>query len=298
MKRYVVLILSLVMLFSTSACGGAKTTKSKLSPELTEKLEANAHTPVHSEISFRSFMWYERLSTIQEYFAGNNKSSEDSFLGKDTEISVHQYNSFYSIPEITTIKDLSQDDSKNYDKITHQIPFISLSLLRNIGVAGYSASMKMFFLYPVVDGMVIQEDSYAELIEALYTIELQSTTSVYEKSYEAYKDLCEKLELVYGKPVFTDHETEWIQVNDPFILRNQIGVIKKAQAVWQADDGSMLHFSMEPSVSGKYKEYTIELHYYAPDVYERFSECWQAIQDASQKNEEAKVTAPPNTNGL
>lgn len=116
-----------------------------------------------------------------------------------------------------------------------------------VPVAGYSAGLSVYCMYPIVDGKVAYDSSQAEFYMAIYAID------GFEDLYSVYTDLQTKLDKTYGS-----------HVDQSFANGGMEGV------TWTAKDGSVVWLRIRQNTV--YKNYEdVQITYFAPNGNERLN---------------------------
>ncbi len=282
MKRFIAIIFLLIVVFSLYGCGQTNATSNPQEQEMKEKLDANVHTPIDAAISFRSLKWYETLRNVHKYIEDGNDIDLHYFSldkgGGDTIASV-----LYDGKEEITKADLA-DYKKDY------YHFYGVVMRSNsIDVAGYNANTFLYFIYPVIDGEIIENNTYSEFVKAKYFIHLFDDDRTLENAFE---DLCKKLTQVYGEPSAKYIDADYIPSTNPYTGSPEIEIaFHSAHAIWKNEDGSALHLLVSSP--------NVEIYYYAPDAINRIKMS-ESIVDKADMDEKAadKVDFANNKNGL
>ena len=215
---------------------------------------ATAETP--EEITFRSIPWYSKLSDV------------DASVRSISGITIP----WSPVNEGARIESWFQEYEYSYtdDSVENGGVILSYS---NLSVAGYTASLKLSFLYSIMDGRVNYSKDDAEFYMAMYTIE--GLTDM----LSAYKDLRTKLYGVYGN----------------YDLKNGYHM---EGAKWTAKDGSIIWIRVrQNSISDNYEE--IKIFYFAPNGIDRLATLAEQIkQEAIQAEEEERLRNQTNFEGL
>ena len=137
-----------------------------------------------------------------------------------------------------------------------------------IPVAGYTASLKLSFIYPIVDGLIQYDTQSSQFYKAQYSIE------DIEDVEGAYNDLKGKLTSLYGSPSDKSY-SNWLY-----------GCDSPLGALWTAEDGSLVWLCMYYNVwEEKYD--TLRLVYSAPNTNEMLIQLASQIKQETYNMEES-----------
>ena len=145
---------------------------------------------------------------------------------------------------------------------------------KNVAVAGYSAKVDTYFIYPIVNGKVSRDNDKAQLYLARYIIE------GFEDMEAVYADLKVKLSGLYGEPVTKNSDSSWTDT---------IGV------KWTAEDGSSIWLARYTA----YGDTDVKIWYIAPNCTEMLQTLEaQITQETIDAEEQARQDNKNNTSGL
>ena len=128
---------------------------------------AQSETP----IKFRGIEWYTKFPIVNEMFEGNSP-----YVFENADIDSIEYAEWGGI---------FTEDRTNEAGVS--------VYYHDLDVAGYTAEVKAYYMYPVVNGVSVRETDEAEFYFAMYTFE------DYEDMDSVYADLKNKLVSLYGE---------------------------------------------------------------------------------------------------
>ncbi len=145
---------------------------------------------------------------------------------------------------------------------------------KNVSVAGYTASLYVYYMYPIVDGKTVKADDTAQMYLALYEFAtLADMPAVYD-------DLVAKLTKLYGESEALNNPDNWTNFNG---------------RLWKAVDGSQIWLRL----FHMYGDYTLKLSYIAPDCTARLETLdAQLLQEKIDAEAEKRQQNQDNTEGL
>lgn len=145
---------------------------------------------------------------------------------------------------------------------------------RNVSVAGYTASLNTYYMYPIVDGRLSKNDDDAEFYLAVY--EFATLTDM----QAVYDDLVTKLTGLYGESSALNNPDNWTKFDG---------------RLWKAKDGSQIWLRLYYM----YGDYTLKLTYTAPDSTARLEALEaQITQEKIEAEELERQQNTNNTDGL
>ncbi len=145
----------------------------------------------------------------------------------------------------------------------------------SVPVAGYSAELATYLMYPIVNGKVEYDSNKAEFYMAYYTIK------GFEDLYAVFTDLQNKLDKTYGAHVDKSYSGGGAE-----------GVL------WTAQDGSLVWLMIRQNTVYKNYEY-IQLTYFAPNGVDRLNQLAAQIhQEAVDAEKEEREKNADNYDGL
>lgn len=213
-------------------------------------------------ILFRSIPWFENRASVRTTMS-NIDGIQPGYGSSDMariDTWYRQWNNMYADPNIT-------DGG-------------AMSAYKNLKVAGYSASVTLSFVFPIVDGKVLYSADNAQFYKAIYKLdELEDMPA-------AFDDLTTKLSSLYGTPEDKSYYNSFAGLDTP-----------KAW-LWYAKDGSLVFLAMYyDTYSKKYDE--VWITYAAPKTDELLNTLIAQIkQEAIEAEEAERLKNSTNTDGL
>jgi len=219
-----------------------------ITPDKIEDMQGNT-------IQFRNIPWLEKYQIVKEKIESINGIKK----------------SLNPVEEDTTISDALND-------IYVDNGGVELNYY-NVSVAGYDASLNIYFIYAIENGKTIRDINEAKLFKARYVLYNS------EDPDGTYDDIVSKLTVLYGQPEEVQNEYT------PFFMEYN-------GLMWLADDGSCVVISMNKHLLIK-NDNTIEITYSAPNTTTLLEELDDQLQkEKMTQYEEEREKNANNYNGL